>query len=232
MSRAPHLGLLGRLWKRFSYTRAAEASRRLLVVARLAYRSKHAVLPIRGELPFLLNQRGLVGCGVEVGVKRGEFSELLLERWHGAHVISVDPWQFAPAGEWDDIGNVEQEEQDGYHDETARRLSRFGDRSTIWRQTGEEAAARIPHHSLDFVYLDARHDYVSVLSDLGDWFDKIRPGGVFAGHDYVDGQFAEGDFGVRSAVDEFFGGKNLKVGVTRADLPWRSWWVQLPPPSG
>jgi hypothetical protein len=230
MTGAPQLGLAGRLWKRFSYTRAAEASRRLLVVPRLAYRSRHAVLPIRGELPFLLNQRGLVGCGVEVGVKRGEFSELLLDRWHGAHVISVDPWLSQSPGEWDDAGNVDQDEQDAYYAETARRLARFGDRSTIWRQTGEEAAARIPHHSLDFVYLDARHDYTSVLSDLGDWVDKIRPGGVFAGHDYVDGHFEAGDFGVRSAVDEFFAARDLKVRATRADLPWRSWWVQLPAP--
>jgi hypothetical protein len=204
------------------------AARRAVALARLTYRSRHAVLPLRTELPFLLNRQGLTGCGVEVGVKRGEFSELLLDGWRGAHLVSVDPWRAAPGGDYEDVANVEQEEHDRFHAETVARLARFGPRSSIWRETGEAAAARIPHHSLDFVYLDARHDYESVLSDLADWLDKVRPGGIFAGHDYLDGRYPEGEFGVKSAVDEFFAGRGLKVRATVGDGPWRSWWVKLP----
>ena len=89
-------------------------------------------------------------------------------------------------------------------------------------------AERLPHHSLDFVYLDARHDYDSVMSDLAEWHDRLRPGGVIAGHDYVDGDFVDGLFGVESAVNEFFGARGLRVRATFADPPWFSWWVQIP----
>merc|ERR1712061_735008 len=39
--------------------------------------------------------------------------------------------------------------------------------------------------SLDFVYLDARHDRQGVLEDLSAYWPKLRAGGVIAGHDYT-----------------------------------------------
>lgn len=194
---------------------------------RATYRSRRPVVAARYELPELLNRRGLHGCGVEIGVKQGVFSEWFLESWSGCHLVSVDPWLEAPGHEYVDLSNVAQNEHDRYYAETQERLSRFGHRSTIWRQTGRDAAGRILHHSLDFAFLDARHDYQSVLDDLEDWFDKVRPGGVIAGHDYVDGRFADGDFGVRSAVDEFFRARGLSVHATFVDRPWISWFVFL-----
>ena len=48
-----------------------------------------------------------------------------------------------------------------------------------------EAAELIPDNSLDYVYVDARHDYCSVLDDLKAYWPKVRDGGVMAGHDFV-----------------------------------------------
>ena len=192
------------------------------------YRTSRPVVPARIDLPLLFNRRGLLGCGAEIGVKTGHYSEWLLDHWEGRHLISVDPWLADDPDAYVDVANVEQPEHDRFHEETQARLARFGDRSSIWRMTSAEAAPRIPHHSLDFVYIDARHDYASVLEDLDVWFDRVRPGGVLAGHDYVDGMFPEGDFGVRSAVDEFFGRRGLRVGATFLDPPWISWYVVLP----
>ncbi len=194
---------------------------------RATYRFPRPVLPDRRELPVMLNRRGLLGCAIEVGVGRGEFSEALLHVWRGRHLLSVDPWSQAPADGYRDIANVSQDEHERLHRETLARLSRYGSRSTVWRMTGTEAAARLPAYCLDFVYLDARHDRASVLADLDQWFDKVRPGGVLAGHDYVDGSFPEGEFGVRSAVDEFLARRHLKVRATFADPPWPSWYVLL-----
>ncbi len=195
---------------------------------RVTYSTPHPVLPHRSDLPLLLNRRGLVGCGAEVGVKRGEYSEVLLESWNGRHLISIDPWLSAPETDYLDVANVAQETHDRYYEETLNRLARFGERSTVWRMTGSEAADRIPAHCLDFVYLDARHDYVSVTQDLDAWIEKVRPGGILAGHDYLDGTFAEGRFGVKSAVDDFCAARGLPVRATFADPPWRSWHVVIP----
>lgn len=202
-----------------------------IIDIRDSYRSTLAFLPTRVELPILLNQRGLYGCGVEIGVKQGEFSETILKYWRGQHLISVDPWSEDRPEQYVDIANVPQLEHELYYQQTRERLSSFGARSTIWRMTSLEAAKAIPRHSLDFVYIDARHDYASVLEDLAAWADKVRPGGIIAGHDYIDGQFAAGDFGVKSAVDEFFAARELCVYSTLMDQPWLTWLVEVPPPS-
>src|SRR5688500_4859510 len=116
---------------------------------RETYASTLAFVPERAELPLLLNRRGLVGCGVEVGVKQGECSGQILRRWKGKHLISVDPWRALPSGSYVDIANVPQEVHDGFMQEAIDRLAPFGDRSTIWRATSRDAAAVIPRYSLD-----------------------------------------------------------------------------------
>ena len=195
---------------------------------RATYATPRPVLPVREDLPFLLNRRGLLGAGAEIGVKTGWFSEVILDRWKGRHLISIDPWMTDAPDNYVDVANVEQPQHDEFMKETQTRLARFGERSTIWRLTSTDAAPKVPHHSLDFVYIDARHDYASVLEDLDAWYDRVRPGGVIAGHDYVDGLYDEGDFGVKSAVDEFFGKRGVRVGATFGDPPWVSWYVVLP----
>ena len=197
-------------------------------VAPSAKSESHNV-PARVDIPVLLNRLGLLGAGVEVGVKEGKYSSTVLERWNGRLLFSVDPWLEAPAGDYIDIANVPQERQEKFYAAARERLAPFGERSQIWRMTGDEAAARIPDGSLDFVYLDARHDYASVKSDLEVWYPKVVQGGIIAGHDYVDGQLPEGLFGVRSAVDEFSSVRGLSVGVTTHEpATFPSWIVAVP----
>ena len=66
------------------------------------------------------------------------------------------------------------------------------------RMTSVEAAKTYADHSLDFVFIDAQHDYDSVKEDILAWKDKVKPGGILAGHDYNP----EGDYGVGKAVRE------------------------------
>jgi predicted O-methyltransferase YrrM len=58
-------------------------------------------------------------------------------------------------------------------------------------------------NSLDFIFIDAAHDYDSVKKDINAWFPKLKHGGVIAGHDYT---WCED---VQKAVNEFFAGKNI-----------------------
>jgi Methyltransferase domain len=183
-------------------------------------------LPDRDELPTYLNQLGLVGRGAEVGVQRGLYSETLLRRWRGEELISIDPWA-AQDSSYADPANVSQGDHDALYAETCERLAPFGLRSHIERATGDEVARFLPDESLDFVYLDARHDLESVLSDLQTWWPKVRWGGLISGHDYLDALVLfdghEGLFSVRSAVLQFFG---HEVQTTIFDRPWRSWWTR------
>ena len=36
--------------------------------------------------------------------------------------------------------------------------------------------------------------FAGVVSDIHAWWPKVKVGGVFAGHDFVDGEFPEGDY--------------------------------------
>lgn len=62
-----------------------------------------------------------------------------------------------------------------------------------------EAAEHFEDESLDFVFLDAGHDYQSISADIDAWLPKVIPGGTLAGHDYE--RYFEA---VVKAVDERF----------------------------
>jgi len=63
-------------------------------------------------------------------------------------------------------------------------------------------------NTLDFVFIDAAHDYDSIKKDIMDWYPKVKNGGVIGGHDYNNNDWP----GVVKAVTEFFSGKeNVRV---------------------
>ena len=47
-----------------------------------------------------------------------------------------------------------------------------------------DAAKLYEDESLDFVFIDAEHDYKSVTKDIAAWRGKVRKGGLICGHDY------------------------------------------------
>jgi hypothetical protein len=73
-----------------------------------------------------------------------------------------------------------------------------------------------PDHSLDFFFLDADHKYETTKASLLAWLPKMKPGGIFAGHDYL----CEPHPGVKQAVDEVLAGKFTVRGI--------SFWHRIP----
>lgn len=71
---------------------------------------------------------------------------------------------------------------------------------TPHRMNSVEAASMYKDGSLEFVFIDANHEYEAVKADLIAWFPKVKKGGHIAGHDYVS------DERVKKAVNEYFGG--------------------------
>ena len=56
----------------------------------------------------------------------------------------------------------------------------------IIRNFSYEASLTFPDNYFDFIYIDAAHDYDSMIIDLNAWWPKLKTGGIFAGHDYIE----------------------------------------------
>lgn len=74
-----------------------------------------------------------------------------------------------------------------------------------------EQAEFVDDRSLDFAFIDASHDYDSVIKDLRAWTPKVKIRGWMCGHDIKSP-------GVTKAVVELFG--KLRVNHTGIDQVW------------
>jgi SAM-dependent methyltransferase len=73
------------------------------------------------------------------------------------------------------------------------------------RMTSIEASKLYEDNSLDFVFIDASHEYEDVKEDILAWLPKVKFGGILAGHDYDNFE------GVNRAVDEIFNINDLDL---------------------
>jgi hypothetical protein len=187
----------------------------------------------RNDLPDLLNLLGLMGQGVEVGVRAGEFSKVILDKWNGERFIAVDAWRHLP--DYRDMANTTDEEHHKFkmmtRDVLAAAASRTGLATHMLEMLSRDAATHLasyfspparPDVELDFVYLDADHSFDAVWQDLCLWEPLVKKGGIISGHDYKDGDLCEGVFGVKRAVDKFSRLKGWPVYVTQ-ETDWPSW---------
>src|ERR1700687_2229425 len=81
------------------------------------------------------------------------------------------------------------------------------DRMTVHKMTSLEGATLFADGSLDFVFIDASHDFASVRADIAAWWPKVKVGGVLSGHDFD----TKTDPEVVQAVTTSFSPKALKI---------------------
>ena len=119
--------------------------------------------------------------GVEVGVDRGLFSEILCKDNPNLHLYCIDPWISSTFP----IGNpyrAKQEYFDECYQEAKIRLAVYN--TTIIKKISMEALVDFKDNSLDFVYIDANHDFVNIIQDVHYWYKKVKMGGIISGHDF------------------------------------------------
>jgi len=119
--------------------------------------------------------------GAEIGTEQGEYAEILLDANPELMLTCIDAWQ-AYRGYRD---HTRQEKLDRFYEITKERLSRFGDRPYLLRSFSMDALKRFADNSLDFVYIDANHNFLNATLDITHWIKKVRSGGILAGHDYI-----------------------------------------------
>ena len=182
--------------------------------------------------------------GVEIGTFKGDFSKEILENT-SLKLYMVDVWR--PLGdEYEDASNHTLH-QTAYAD-TMDNIKGYEDRAVMIRSNSKQAVELFNDESLDFVFIDANHAYDFVKEDIKLWYPKVKKGGIFAGHDYMDLDWYRdshflpngkdkhiytntfdgrllynGVFGVNPAVAEFCKEMNYDFNVTKE---WfGTWWL-------
>ena len=168
--------------------------------------------------------------GCEVGIWRGKCSTYLLRCIPNLHLLMVDCYRelnkeaaeitLGPINEAGEVNPITQEEAyqvmlqafQNTQDNADRRTFIVGDSLTVSKFVTEEF--------LDFVFIDASHDYESVRFDIQTWYSRVKAGGLVCGHDYDGNQDKDGLFGVKQAVDEFAKLKGYQVKI----VPGRIWY--------
>jgi hypothetical protein len=164
--------------------------------------------------------------GAEIGVYRGESSAILLNR-ADLHLVMVDQWVWpAKDSTFRKSGDPIATRNDGRWptilQEALDRTAFAEARRTILRGDSVAAAAGVPDATLDFAFIDCDHSYAGVIRDMRAWLPKLRPGGLFCGHDYSAPY--PWTFGVTKAVDEL---ANLLGVKSTLGGDW-TWFIRVP----
>jgi hypothetical protein len=167
----------------------------------------------REELAKYFAEFGNVGA--EIGVERGYFSKSLLEANPNLKLYCVDAWRVYKGYR----DHTRQEKLDRYYEETKELLKPYN--AEILRMWSEEALEVIPDESLDFVYIDANHDFLHATQDIANWSRKVRKGGIVAGHDYVKYR-SSCECQVKDVVDAWCHAYKIPFETTKEDFP--SWY--------
>jgi len=172
----------------------------------------------RETLAAFMNDMGY-RSGAEIGVKKGEYSERLCRHMRGLKLKSIDPWHR--------FRRNSQQRMDTYFNMACNALSVYG--VEVIRKTSVEAAGEVPDGSLDFVYIDAMHEFDFVMVDIIEWVSKVRRGGIVSGHDYTPPTVF---CGVIAAVNAYTKVHDIKrwyvtSGISKSERGAPSWfWVK------
>lgn len=131
---------------------------------------------------------------VEVGVWKGLTASLLVQ---AAHMNTGHCWGI-------DRGECK--------DEAKRRIDRLG-LAHCWtyiQSDSAKAGQTWEHGPIDFLMIDAGHEYPEVVADRQAWIPHVKPGGYVFFHDYLHHMGA----GVYRAVNEF-------IEEVRAENRWQ-----------
>ena len=140
---------------------------------------------------------------IELGVDRGQFSERILDIIEPTELHLVDLWNSTSKR----YGSNEEAE-------TRERIKNhsLNNRVTIHKGLSTDVVTKFKDHYFDLVYIDTDHSYKTTRMELELYSNKIKPGGILAGHDFI--HYSKGrisKFGVYEAVVEFCHNHNFEL---------------------
>lgn len=118
--------------------------------------------------------------GVEVGVAGGWYSNQIMKRNPQMKLYGVDPWI-----SYEGYTDYKLKSTFNKLEASAHNLLDGYPNYEFVKEFSMDALKRFEDNSLDFVYLDGNHGEPYITQDITEWYKKVRPGGILAGHDYT-----------------------------------------------
>jgi len=155
-------------------------------------------LATREDLLLKLKPNAVVA---EIGVFKADFSQKIMQATKPQKMFLIDVWG-----------------SDRYNDSHFEKVTKIfaneieSGQVEIIRKLSFDGIQDLEDSSLDWVYLDTDHMLETTRKELALLESKIKPGGIIAGHDYIQGNWNGGyRYGVVEAVREFCIAKNWKL---------------------
>jgi len=125
----------------------------------------------------------------------------------------VDTWE-GKKGEGLNHPTVQIAQREDVFLQFLRNITLYGcDNVVVCRGESVEVASSWNYGPIDFLFIDASHDYESVLKDLKAWVPWVKPGGIVCGDDWNRDDCLELKGSVRKAFEDFFKSSLPNLGI-------------------
>ena len=145
---------------------------------------------------------------IEIGTFKGENAKCILNNLNINKIYLIDPWEEYVDYKEDKTKKV----LDNAYKITKNRLRNYEDKVEYLKDYFSNVVGKVP--KVDYVYIDGNHAYDYVLEDCRNYWNKVKDGGILAGHDIAWKE-------VLNAVQDFCKENNLNFQVNGQD-----WWIE------
>jgi hypothetical protein len=136
--------------------------------------------------------------GAEIGTGTGSYAITICINNTKCKLYCVDPWEsYEGLNDYPDQNMLNE-----WRALAQRRLSSYKGIEVI-NELSMDAVKRFDDGSLDFVYIDANHEFPFVAEDIFHWAKKVRLGGIVSGHDYMKIPRDDGMIQVKEVVHAY-----------------------------
>ncbi|RYM34015.1 class I SAM-dependent methyltransferase [Brumimicrobium glaciale] len=144
--------------------------------------------------------------GVEVGVLGGDWSEHLLAVTEPSELVLIDTFY---SNDYDHMKRFTKKNHESYIKD---KFSSHGEKVKVMKGLSWNMLNTFDENYFDWIYIDAAHDYNSVVKDLQEAYRVLKSGGIIIMNDYIEyDHFTKEDYGVVQATNEFMTNNNFEM---------------------
>ncbi len=147
----------------------------------------------------------------EVGVGLGHFSRFVLDHLHPVEFVAIDTFELHTLPEIWGRPTREAFRNMAHRAFYEHEFRQHREHMRVLEGQSHECLATLPDATFDLIYIDAGHDYESVMRDAAAGVSKVKPEGLLLFNDYTLLDLHGNPYGVVQAVNELIVSSDWKV---------------------